>query len=163
MMFNIPTSTSVDTILIVCFSVCLSLTRSWVAFLYLGVNGQHRSNYTEDQVKADKELIGVAWWILCEVDVQADNASNRDAIHEKREEEKKCSPDLGAWLFHLVHPGAVPGVGKVYQQDQLDKDEHERTNQTKVHHYCELSKNIEKMVSILCIFQHKIMNATIHR
>ena len=54
-------------------------------------------------------------------------------------------------------------MGKVYQQDQLDKDEHERTNQTKVHHYCELSKNIEKMVSILCIFQHKIMNATIDK
>lgn len=49
--------------------------------------------------------------------------------------ERTCIPALAA-LLSVAHPDLVPGVSEVYEQDQLDEDEHEGAHDTKVEPHC---------------------------
>lgn len=119
-------------------------TRSGLMFLNFRMNCQNWGNNTKDQIKADKELVCVAFTRCCtldsmgKVDVKAHNSCHRSDIHQEREEEKQCRPYLRTSLFHVFNPGTVPRMSKVHKQNQLNQDKQEGTDETKIHPHCKV-------------------------
>lgn len=65
-----------------------------------------------------------------------------------------CVPTPGVPRLHPVHPGLVPGVGKVHQQHQLDQDEGEGSARANDKPRCNNRHTRVSRFKVLIIHQH---------
>ena len=67
------------------------------------------------------------------VAVGEDDPDERGKVEHPGDREERVEPVLTVVVAMVVLPRFCPGVGKVYDEDELDDDEHEAADHAKVH------------------------------
>ena len=104
-------------------------------FLNLGQDRGHGEDDTEQHVECDEELVQLALThhVSGVVGVADDDGDQGEDVEDAGHCQQSVEPGGVIGLFVIFSPGLSPAVSEVNDQNQLNDDEHEASDHTKVH------------------------------